>query len=331
MAENLPDETLAEALAHAGVVTPQQLQAARQEQSENTQQGQPVHLGVILVRQGAITPVILKNVTKHLHAQKQKDAPHLGQYKLIRKIGGGGMGQVFLAEDLALSRQVAVKQLDPQLVAKKDSLKRFKREATAAGKLNHPNIVSAFTVEEDAGAHFLVMEYCDGETLDKMVKRLTFLPEEKALAVGEGVCRGLQCAHTQAIIHRDIKPGNIAVTKDETVKILDLGLVKNIEADSGTWQTTSGKMMGTPHYISPEQARGEKTIDGRADIYSLGATLYYLVEGRASTIQSARVEGRASMMRSAPGVTAPFRPGGRTMRNRRRRDAFLLRCWSAPC
>ncbi|MCY3019922.1 MAG: SUMF1/EgtB/PvdO family nonheme iron enzyme, partial [Planctomycetota bacterium] len=186
-------------------------------------------------------------------------------------------------------------------------LTRFRREAQATGKLNHVNIVIAYNVGEEAGTHYYAMEYCEGETLDRILKRDKVLTWDKAVAVVMQVARGLQHAHDHGIIHRDIKPANIFVCKPLgpsrdregadvpladargsedlfaegfVAKILDLGLSKNIEGGEQSFYTQTGVALGTPHYISPEQAKGEKGIDGRTDIYSLGATFYHLVTGQ---------------------------------------------------
>ncbi len=214
-------------------------------------------------------------------AQRAKSGvQRLGHFKLLRKLGEGGMGTVFLAEDLNLGRQVALKVL-----AKKDSADttlaaRFRREAKAAGHLNHRNIAGAFEVGEDHGYCYYAMEYCDGEPLDARLKHEHVLSVETAFGIAAQVAAGLQYAHQHGIIHRDIKPGNVIVGSDGIAKILDLGLSKNLADAEKSFNTISGTALGTPHYISPEQARGDEQLDGRTDVYSLGATLFHLVTGR---------------------------------------------------
>ncbi|MGD0092842.1 MAG: DUF2950 family protein, partial [Planctomycetota bacterium] len=153
------------------------------------------------------------------------------------------------------------------------------REAKAAGKLNHENIVCAHNVGEEMGLHFIVMEYCEGEPLNKMLKQEQRLPAAKAVEITVQIARGLKHAHDHGVIHRDIKPANVIVSTQGVAKILDLGLSKNI-GDPQSFNTVTGATMGTAHYMSPEQARGDKTIDHRTDIYSLGATLFELLTGR---------------------------------------------------
>ena len=211
-------------------------------------------------------------------SQRKEGVRQLGPYRLIRQLGQGAMGTVFLAEDTMLARQVALKVLSKSKGEDHEFVARFKREATAAGKLNHVNIAGAYAVDEDQGYHYYAMEYCDGVPLSAVLKKSGCLSEDMAFDFCIQMARGLQYAHQHGIIHRDIKPENAILTNDQIVKVLDLGLSKNMASNEG-FQTMSGVAMGTPHYISPEQARGAKDIDGRADIYSLGATLYHLATG----------------------------------------------------
>src|SRR6185436_19298702 len=150
----------------------------------------------------------------------------------------------------------------------------------AATKLKHANIIGAFAAGEDLGYHFYVMEYCEGKPLDSILAVEKRLPVAQALSITLQAARGLKYAHDSGIIHRDVKPSNIIMTVDGTAKILDLGLSKNLEESTVSFKTVTGAVLGTPHYISPEQAQGEKNIDGRTDIYSLGATLYHLLTGQ---------------------------------------------------
>jgi eukaryotic-like serine/threonine-protein kinase len=205
----------------------------------------------------------------------------LGNYRLIKKLGAGGMGAVFLAEDTIAQRKVALKILPKKLATSNpDFIQRFRREAQAMGKLNHQNIVAAFAVGEEQGHNYYAMEYCDGEPLDALLKREKFLKPERAVEIVTQVAHGLQHAHKYNLIHRDIKPANVFITSEGVAKILDLGLSKNIEEQDTAYLTQAGHAVGTPHYISPEQAKGAADIDGATDIYSLGATFYHLVTGQ---------------------------------------------------
>jgi serine/threonine-protein kinase len=187
------------------------------------------------------------------------------------------MGAVYQAVQLSLDRVVAIKILTPALAQNPRYAKRFEREALASSKLNHPNIVSAIDVGEENGLRYLVMEFVPGNNVAQLLAGGP-IEEHKAVGVAIQVARALDHAHRSEIVHRDIKPANILVTADGVAKLGDLGLAKNMEADAS--QTEEGMAMGTPFYVSPEQARGERRIDIRSDIYSLGATLYHMVTGR---------------------------------------------------
>ncbi|HYF51884.1 MAG TPA: serine/threonine-protein kinase, partial [Planctomycetota bacterium] len=204
----------------------------------------------------------------------------LGTFRILKKLGEGGMGAVYLAEDTAAQRKVALKVLPTQLFSQTEFIKRFYREARATGKLNHPNIVSAYTVGEEQGLHYYVMEYCPGRSLDRLIAERGAIPWREATGIILQVAAGLQHAHERNFIHRDIKPHNVILGDDGVAKILDMGLTKNIGDVEQSFNTQSGAMLGTPHYIAPEQARGESSIDGRVDIYSLGATYFHLVTGK---------------------------------------------------
>jgi len=204
----------------------------------------------------------------------------LGPYRLLNKLGEGGMGAVYLADDPAQQRKVALKVLPRSASANVELIKRFRREADAVAKLRHPRIIQGFGAGEDKGFHYFAMEYCDGEPLDRLLKREKLVPAPRALEIATAVAQGLKHAHDQGFIHRDIKPANVFLGKDGSLKILDLGLSKNLSEAERSFTTVTGAVMGTPHYISPEQAQGDKGIDGRTDIYSLGSTFYHLLTGR---------------------------------------------------
>src|ERR1041384_4047169 len=214
----------------------------------------------------------------------------LGRYEIRAKIGAGGMGEVYLAEDPRLHRSVALKVLPAELAANKDRMRRFEQEAQAAAALNHPNIATIYEIAEHEGAHFIAMEFIDGVTLrEKIHKQQTEL--RKLLRYLQHVAEGLAKAHAVGIVHRDLKPANIMITRDGHTKILDFGLAKLIEArptESGTEDATAimehstpGVIMGTVGYMSPEQAQGKtKEIDQRSDIFSFGCILFEAATGR---------------------------------------------------
>lgn len=200
----------------------------------------------------------------------------LGQYRLVRELGSGGMGLVYEAHDTALDRRVALKVLRPNLPSEQAARDRFLREAKAMAALTHENVVTIYQVGEDQSLSFMAMQLLAGETLEKRLDREGQLPVAEAARIGQEVAAGLAAAHAKGLIHRDIKPSNIWLEAGTgRVKLLDFGLA--LVADN-THLTTSGFVIGTPSYMSPEQARGEH-LDGRSDLFSLGAVLYRLTTG----------------------------------------------------
>ena len=204
----------------------------------------------------------------------------IGKYKVLEKIGVGGMGQVFLCEHKLMRRRVAVKVLPTAKAAELASLDRFYREARAVAALDHPNIVRAYDIDQDDNLHFLVMEFVDGSNLQDLVKKAGPLDVSRACHYAYGAAVGLQYAFEMGIVHRDIKPGNILVDRTGVVKILDMGLARffNDEDDQLT-RMNDENVLGTADYLAPEQAVDSHTVDIRADIYSLGGTFYYMLTG----------------------------------------------------
>ena len=212
----------------------------------------------------------------------------LGRYEIRSLLGAGGMGEVYLADDLNLHRRVAVKVLSADLTTNRDRLQRFKREAYAASSLNHPNILTVHEFGSENENHFIVTEFVDGESLGQHLRRAPFQLNE-VLEIGIQVASALAAAHAAGIVHRDIKPDNIMLRRDNLVKVLDFGLAKLSEPELSTNTevqsqalplTTPGVVMGTARYMSPEQARG-LPVDARTDIWSLGVVLYEMVTRHA--------------------------------------------------
>src|SRR5215204_6947864 len=218
------------------------------------------------------------------------ESEKVSHYRILEKLGAGGMGVVYLAEDMKLGRKVAIKILSQEYTTNKDRLHRFEQEASAASNLNHPNILTIHEVGTDDGRHYIATEFIDGVTLRRKAAGSQLeMPEILDIAIQ--VACALEEAHAAGIVHRDIKPDNIMVRRNGYVKVLDFGLAKLTESsidrtpldeEAATRvlvQTDAGVVMGTSHYMSPEQARG-KPVDARSDIWSLGVVIYEMVAGR---------------------------------------------------
>jgi len=202
----------------------------------------------------------------------------LGGFVMEMKLGAGGMGEVWLANQKAMDRKVALKILSPAITRDPSFSERFMREVKTSAKLSHPNIVTAHDAGRDKGISYLAVSFIEGVELGALLKMERRIPEEKALALARGVAEGLAYAWNRfKLIHRDIKPENIMIDSDGTPKLMDMGLSKSLAEEKSL--TTTGSITGTPYYMSPEQAKGDRSIDFRSDIYSLGATLYHLATG----------------------------------------------------
>ncbi len=207
-----------------------------------------------------------------------------GHFRILDKIGGGGQGVIYEAEDLKLGRRVALKFLPDELSGDPQSLQRFRREARAASALNHPNICTIYEVDEVEGRTFIAMEYVAGKTLDKLIPP-SGLSSERATRCAVQIAEALSVAHAAGIVHRDLKPSNLMVDESGLVKVLDFGLAKLVAPVSAgtdyatTSATSPGMIIGTMAYMSPEQAEG-KSIDIRSDVFSFGSVLYEMLSGR---------------------------------------------------
>ena len=232
----------------------------------------------------------------------------LGPYRLIERIGEGGMGEVWQAQHEQLDRIVAIKRLKPQVIQNDELKQRFEREMRIAGNLHHPNIVQITHADELDGIHYLAMEFVNGQTLEEVLKAATESGQQLSVAA---VCRyarqiatGLQYAHENDIVHRDIKPANVMITEDGKVKILDMGLARFAHRESPVPEITSEfQTMGTLDYMPPEQLRDSRSAGIPADVYSLGCTLYKLLVGRAPVCrrpnQHCRSQNHGDRWRSA--------------------------------
>ncbi|MDX1390600.1 MAG: serine/threonine-protein kinase, partial [Acidobacteriota bacterium] len=215
-------------------------------------------------------------------------------YRLVEKIGEGGMGVVWKAVDTTLDREVAIKVLPTILAADTERLARFEREAKLLGSLNHPNIATVHGLHTDGEIRFLAMELIDGDDLSERLKRGP-LPQAEAVRIAKQIADGLEAAHEAGVIHRDLKPANVKIGTDGRVKVLDFGLARAFDAApaSGSGElsptmsptltsagTVAGMILGTAAYMSPEQARGH-AVDNRADVWAFGVVLYEMLSGRA--------------------------------------------------
>jgi serine/threonine protein kinase len=244
-------------------------------------------LADVLVADGVIDTTTADRLTKALRRIVRDERAkseggmlvkkQIGGYKLIRRIGEGGMGEVYLAEQLTMHRTVALKILHGKWAEDEEFRKRFLLEARAAGKLSHQNLIQVFDVGKYQGLYYFSMEFIDGVTVDDLIRHEGAMEVDKVIDICLQVCAALKYLSSHDIVHRDIKPANIMVTKDGQVKLGDFGFIQSV-FDAELMQ--EGTTIGTPDYISPEQARGERNLDVRSDIYSLGATLFHMLSGK---------------------------------------------------
>jgi serine/threonine-protein kinase len=266
------EERLAHALVSRGLVTREEVQECLAGHDGSGVEG----FLKALVKSGALTKNQARRAAKELSLLLGEQIPG---YELMEKLGQGAMGTVYKARQTSMNRMVAVKLLSPRLAGNPEYLKRFTREAHLAAKLSHNNIVQAIDVGSAGGLHFFVMEHVAGTTIKDELETGKIYEEKEAVDIILQVAQAVQHAWRRGLIHRDIKPANIILTLDGIAKLSDLGVARET-ADAALARAEKGLTIGTPFYISPEQARGQEDIDVRADIYSLGATLYHMVTGQ---------------------------------------------------
>jgi serine/threonine-protein kinase len=248
------------------------------EQLQTRRKQNPVMLKEVMVDLGYITENQAERVKASLKDNKAA-AHQIPGYKILGKLGAGAMAVVYKGKQLSLNRTVAIKVLPKRFSENPEYVQRFYKEGQAAGKLNHPNIVQAIDVGEAGGYHYFVMEYVEGKTIADDLSAGKIFVEQEALEIIIQVVHALAHAHAHGLVHRDVKPKNIMISTTGMVKLADMGLARET-TDIEAAQSEAGKAYGTPYYIAPEQIRGSIDIDGRADIYGLGATFYHMVTGR---------------------------------------------------
>jgi eukaryotic-like serine/threonine-protein kinase len=234
-------------------------------------------LAQVMVDEGIITQKQIERIRPEVEEQSGKR--QIPGYQILERLGAGAMATVYKAKQLNLDRMVAIKVLPRKHTNNDDFVKRFYAEGKAAAKLNHANIVGAIDVGQAGDTHYFVMEYVQGRSVFEDIQDKGPFSEEEALKITIDIARALEHAHKAGFVHRDVKPKNIMLTVDNVAKLADMGLARAV-SDREAAEAEAGKAFGTPYYISPEQIKGDLDVDKRADIYSLGCTLYHMVTGR---------------------------------------------------
>ncbi len=265
------EERLAHALISRGLLTREEVQNCRQ----GAESG-PEALLARLVAAGFLTANQAKRAGKELETLLGQQIPG---YQLLEKLGQGAMGTVYKARQMSMNRLVAVKVLHSRLVANPEFLGRLTREAHLAARLSHNNIIQAIDVGSAGPLHYFVMELVEGQTIREGLEAGKVYEEREAIEIILQIAQALAHAHRRGLIHRDVKPANIVLTTDGIAKLADLGMARETD-DAALARREKGIAMGTPYYMAPEQIRGRQNIDGRADLYALGATLYHMVTGK---------------------------------------------------
>jgi len=271
----LQEKRFAEIAVKKGLADPEKVNAALTAVDEAVAKGQRATLLDTMLERGWIQEPQKQEILKAAEA----DGPLvLGDFEIIELLGQGGMGAVYKAREISLDRLCALKLLPAHLAREPSIVARFRREAQACAKLDHPHIIRGYRVGEVDGQHYFAMELVEGTSVDRIIEEKGPMEIDEAVKILKQIASALDYAHRAKMIHRDIKPDNIMITKDGVAKLADLGLVKAGDTEQ-TRVTMSGTGMGTPAYMPPEQAKGAKHADERSDLYSLGATLYHMVTG----------------------------------------------------
>src|SRR5215475_5498273 len=218
------------------------------------------------------------------------------RYEIERELAQGGMAEVYLARDQLLSRPVALKALFPEYAREPSFVERFRREAQAAANLNHPNVVAIYDWGQESGTYFIVMEYVEGRSLRDLIRTEAPVDPNQAAEIAAEIAAALAFAHQSGVVHRDVKPGNVLLTRSGSVKVTDFGIAR---AGTSDGLTQTGSVMGTATYFSPEQAQG-LAVDGRSDVYALGVVLYEMMTGVAPFNGDSPVAVAYTHVREAP-------------------------------
>lgn len=249
-------------------------------------------------------------ITEYQAKRFLSNKPHgliVGRYVIMDRIGAGSMGRVYKAHHSMMDRYVALKIIAPEITSNKRVVSRFQREMKLVGRLDHPNVIRAFDADQIDKILYIVMEYARGESLGQLLRRGPLPPLEMA-GYGAQAALGLAHAHSQGIVHRDVKPSNLLLTEDKQVKVLDLGLGVLMEADSSTsFATADGIAVGTVDYMSPEQACG-RDVDGRSDLYSLGCAMYHLMTGKLAFPGDSPIERMGRRISQSPVPITDVKP-----------------------
>lgn len=282
------------ALINAGLMKADEVQAVLRELADSGEPKDSVALAALLVKQGRLTEYQGREILEGRAADLV-----MGDYLILDHVGAGGMGQVLKAEHRTMGRIVALKIMSASAMKDEAAIKRFQREVRAAARLEHENIVTAHAAGEARGMHYLVMQYVEGNDLSGRVKKEGPLSVDLAMDCICQAARGLAYAHEEGVIHRDIKPANLLLDKKGVVKILDMGLARIDDGGSADGLTGTEQVLGTVDYMSPEQSESTRNCDARADIYSLGCTLWYLLTGTKAYVGETAVQ-RIMAHRDAP-------------------------------
>ncbi len=270
------DTIIGRIVVDQGLATSEEVQHCMEQARTVATEGNQRSLSHLLVQNDYITTRQLERL--RAQAEAESSGQQIPGYKILGKLGQGAMATVFKARQLSLDRLVAIKVLPRKFTTSTQFIERFYAEGRAAALLNHPNIVQAYDVGQAGEYHYFVMEYVEGRTVYDDIVKHKRCPEAEAVDIIIQIAEALHHAHQKGLIHRDVKPKNIMLTKEGVAKLADMGLARGI-SDKEAAEAEQGKAFGTPYYISPEQIRGEIKIGPPTDIYSLGATLYHMVTG----------------------------------------------------